>query len=448
MRRRTVLRLLSSALIPGALGRVAAARAADTAAPRTSAPTKWISPIETPGASAPGVSATDVRVGMSAAFKGTAAGLGTEFYRGAQAYYDEVNARGGVHGRTITVVGARRQLRADAVHARTRSSSWSGAGVLPLQLRGHPDAHARAAGDQAVRRSAGGARRQLHRRPAAARGPLRRAGLQRPGLLPAGDVGAGRALLAGGARTFGVYYQIDAYGRSGTDGVARALAARGARDRRRGDLRPRGAKFEDDMATGGQRPPAGRRATSCSAPAPTRAAAPSSAPRVTSAGPCRSPTSRSWAPMPCSRLLIQHGKRQGPRLHARPGQLAGGAELRRRQPARRGGVPSADGASTIRQVPRRAARRQVHAAEATASSASRVHQRAGHRRGAAAGRAESRRARLPAGAGVAQELRPRHRRAAQRSVPSATKVWTACTSPVVDGERWVPIADWSAAVKA
>jgi ABC-type branched-subunit amino acid transport system substrate-binding protein len=42
---------------------------------------------------------------MSAAFKGTAAGLGTEFYRGAQAYYDEVNARGGVHGRTITVVG-------------------------------------------------------------------------------------------------------------------------------------------------------------------------------------------------------------------------------------------------------------------------------------------------------------------------------------------------------
>ena len=105
MRRRTVLRLLSSALSPGALGRVAGARAADPAAPRTSAPTKWIPPIETPGASAPGVSATDVRVGMSAAFKGTAAGLGTEFYRGAQAYYDEVNARGGVHGRTITVIG-------------------------------------------------------------------------------------------------------------------------------------------------------------------------------------------------------------------------------------------------------------------------------------------------------------------------------------------------------
>jgi len=31
-----------------------------------------------------------------------------------------------------------------------------------------------------------------------------------------------------GARKFGVYYQIDAYGRSGTDGVARGLAQRGA----------------------------------------------------------------------------------------------------------------------------------------------------------------------------------------------------------------------------
>src|SRR2546427_13092280 len=53
-------------------------------------------------ASAPGVTATEVRIGMSAAFRGTAAGLGTEFYRGAQAYYGEINTRGGVHGRAIT----------------------------------------------------------------------------------------------------------------------------------------------------------------------------------------------------------------------------------------------------------------------------------------------------------------------------------------------------------
>jgi ABC-type branched-subunit amino acid transport system substrate-binding protein len=49
-----------------------------------------------------------------------------------------------------------------------------------------------------------------------------------------------------GARKFGVYYQIDAYGRSGTDGVARGLAQRGVRIVGEATY-PRGAKFTDDM---------------------------------------------------------------------------------------------------------------------------------------------------------------------------------------------------------
>src|SRR5688572_22347303 len=52
----------------------------------------------------PGVTTTEIRVGMSAAFKKTAAGLGTELYRGAQAYYEDVNARGGINGRNLSVV--------------------------------------------------------------------------------------------------------------------------------------------------------------------------------------------------------------------------------------------------------------------------------------------------------------------------------------------------------
>jgi ABC-type branched-subunit amino acid transport system substrate-binding protein len=51
-----------------------------------------------------------------------------------------------------------------------------------------------------------------------------------------------------GARRFGVYYQIDAYGRSGTDGVARALAARNAKIVAEATY-VRGAKFEEDMTT-------------------------------------------------------------------------------------------------------------------------------------------------------------------------------------------------------
>src|SRR5262249_37560093 len=48
--------------------------------------------------------AGEIRIGMSAAFRGSAAGLGTELYRGAQAYYAEVNARGGIFGRSVQVV--------------------------------------------------------------------------------------------------------------------------------------------------------------------------------------------------------------------------------------------------------------------------------------------------------------------------------------------------------
>src|SRR5262245_58249326 len=55
-------------------------------------------------ASAPGVTTRDIRIGMTAAFKGASAGLGTELYRGAQAYYAEINARGGIHGRMLSVV--------------------------------------------------------------------------------------------------------------------------------------------------------------------------------------------------------------------------------------------------------------------------------------------------------------------------------------------------------
>jgi len=49
-----------------------------------------------------------------------------------------------------------------------------------------------------------------------------------------------------GARRFGVYYQVDAYGRSGTDGVARGLARHNAKITSEATY-VRGAKFEDDM---------------------------------------------------------------------------------------------------------------------------------------------------------------------------------------------------------
>jgi ABC-type branched-subunit amino acid transport system substrate-binding protein len=51
-----------------------------------------------------GVTESEILLGQSAAFKGAAAGLGTELWRGAQAFFDRLNAAGGVHGRKIRVL--------------------------------------------------------------------------------------------------------------------------------------------------------------------------------------------------------------------------------------------------------------------------------------------------------------------------------------------------------
>ena len=50
-----------------------------------------------------GVSDDEIVIGISAAFSGPSEGLGIELYRGAMAYLDAVNAAGGVNGRQIAV---------------------------------------------------------------------------------------------------------------------------------------------------------------------------------------------------------------------------------------------------------------------------------------------------------------------------------------------------------
>ena len=82
MNRRTVLKVLSGAAAGGVLGRN---RSAWGQAPPRS--------VADPRGGASGPNTKDVRIGMSAAFKGSAAGLGIELYRGALAYYTEINQR-------------------------------------------------------------------------------------------------------------------------------------------------------------------------------------------------------------------------------------------------------------------------------------------------------------------------------------------------------------------
>ncbi|OYY52726.1 MAG: ABC transporter permease, partial [Polaromonas sp. 39-63-203] len=42
-------------------------------------------------------------LGQSAAFTGPAAQLGIQFHRGARVWFDQVNAQGGVHGKSIEI---------------------------------------------------------------------------------------------------------------------------------------------------------------------------------------------------------------------------------------------------------------------------------------------------------------------------------------------------------
>jgi branched-chain amino acid transport system substrate-binding protein len=242
MNRRAAVRLLSTALVPGLLGRAleAAAQSA-TSVP----PTKWI-PANVPSASAPGVNAKEIRIGMSAAFKGTAAGLGTEFYRGAQAYYDDVNAKGGVYGRTISVIGlddhyeplpcVRNTIQLLEKESVFFLSNYVGTPTLTRALpviKRYADQHVVLVGNFT------GAQ------------PQREAPYVEQVFNIRASYRQEMAALVDrfwqlGARNLGVYSQADAYGRSGTDGVARALAARGTRIAAETTYQ-RGARFEDDM---------------------------------------------------------------------------------------------------------------------------------------------------------------------------------------------------------
>ncbi|MCY4016789.1 MAG: ABC transporter substrate-binding protein [Gammaproteobacteria bacterium] len=55
------------------------------------------------GESYEGVSDEEIVLGTSAAFSGPSQGLGIELYRGAQAYFTQVNAEGGINGRRIVL---------------------------------------------------------------------------------------------------------------------------------------------------------------------------------------------------------------------------------------------------------------------------------------------------------------------------------------------------------
>jgi ABC-type branched-subunit amino acid transport system substrate-binding protein len=186
---------------------------------------------------------------MSAAFSGTAARLGTEFYRGAQACYDEVNAGSGLHGLRLAVTALDdsyeplpcvqntfRLLEQDRVFM---LSNYVGTPTLTRALpvlKQYADRH-----DPWIVLVGNFTGAQPQREPPYGRYVFNIRASYRQEMEALVD-----RFWALGARRFGVYYQIDAFGRSGTDGVARGLARYGARIAAEATY-PRGARFGNDV---------------------------------------------------------------------------------------------------------------------------------------------------------------------------------------------------------
>ncbi|MBS0210076.1 MAG: ABC transporter substrate-binding protein [Planctomycetes bacterium] len=175
---------------------------------------------------APTANADDIVVGMSAAFTGASRGLSIELYRGSVAYFDSVNEAGGIQGRKLRILpyddgynptpaieNTIKLIEQDNVFLLfDYMGSPTTTRVLPLLKMFHDNHHevclffpftgAQPSRQQPYNRFVFNLRASYHQETAA---------------LVDHFVEIGRRRIA-------VFYQVDAYGRAGWDGVRQTLA--------------------------------------------------------------------------------------------------------------------------------------------------------------------------------------------------------------------------------
>lgn len=167
----------------------------------------------------------EIRLGMSAAFSGPTRGLGIELYRGSMAYLTHVNKSGGVHGNTIRIIAYDDGYNPAPTVENTMNLVEGDDVSLLFDYVGTPT----------VTRILPLLKKYNTRGPVFLFFPFSGAQPQRE--YPYGQyVFNLRAsyrqelealvsyLISKGRSRIGVFYQIDAYGRSGWEGVQRSLA--------------------------------------------------------------------------------------------------------------------------------------------------------------------------------------------------------------------------------
>ena len=165
-------------------------------------------------------SAQDSKIilGQSAPFTGPAAQLGIQFYEGAKLYFDALNARGGVNGRSIEIkklddgyepertAANTKQLIADGVFALFGYiGTPTSLAALPLATDAKLPFFAPFTGAQALRE------------------PLNRYALHIRASYFDETAAIVKQLTSIGVNKIAVFYQNDSYGKAGLEGVSRAL---------------------------------------------------------------------------------------------------------------------------------------------------------------------------------------------------------------------------------
>jgi branched-chain amino acid transport system substrate-binding protein len=163
-------------------------------------------------------------IGMSAAFKGSAEGLGTELYRGSMAYLEEVNRNGGVHGKKIVLAAKDDGYNPNPAIYNTIDLIEKDRSFLLFNYVGTPTVTRmlpllRKYRDRNMYLFFPFTGAQPHRE-----APYNKYVFNLRASYRQETEGLVDNFVAKGLKNIAVFYQIDAYGRSGWDGVKRALS--------------------------------------------------------------------------------------------------------------------------------------------------------------------------------------------------------------------------------
>jgi ABC-type branched-subunit amino acid transport system substrate-binding protein len=171
--------------------------------------------------------AEDITIGMSAAFTGASKDLGIDVYRGAAAYIEHVNRSGGVRGKKITIKGYDDGYNPNPAIQNTIKLIEKDRVLLLFGYVGTPTVTRvlpllKNYSKQSVYLLFPLTGAQPHRQP-----PYYQHVFNLRASYEEETAGLVEHFLALGRKRIAVFYQADAYGRSGWEGVRKALAKNG-----------------------------------------------------------------------------------------------------------------------------------------------------------------------------------------------------------------------------